>query len=198
RVEHLGGRRVEVQIFVEEGPPVLVQAIQIEGLQAVPLELAQDARDAVGAEREVGDLFDEDTYEDTADVLRRALTDNGYAHARVERSAQVDLPTNTARLHFQVSPGPLTRFGEVSIEGLGSIPEEPVRLALDLSAGEPYSEGELEAAERAVLDLGVFSSVNVEPDLPRRRWRDRGKHAETGRHEKGQQTREPLPTRVPV
>jgi hypothetical protein len=60
-----------------------------------------------------------------------------------------------------VEPGSPAVLGEVRIEGLGNLPEAPVRRALDLSAGDPYSTTELEHAQQAVLELGVFSSASV-------------------------------------
>jgi outer membrane protein assembly factor BamA len=62
-------------------------------------------------------------------------------------------------------PGQKAVLGPVRIEGLGSVPEAPVRRALDLAQGQPYSLSQIEAARRAALELGVFSSVDVEQDL---------------------------------
>ncbi|HEV8247032.1 MAG TPA: BamA/TamA family outer membrane protein, partial [Polyangiaceae bacterium] len=95
----------------------------------------------------------------------KALTDHGHAYATVRRAADVDLPRGAASAGFWVVPGRLARYGEVRIEGLAAIPEAPVRRALDLRSGDPYSTAELEDAERALLDLGVFGSVKVEPEL---------------------------------
>src|SRR5690606_21278705 len=53
----------------------------------------------------------------------------------------------------------------VTIHGLGDLPEEPVRRALDLREGDAFSTATLESAQRAALELGVFSAVDVEPDL---------------------------------
>jgi outer membrane translocation and assembly module TamA len=55
--------------------------------------------------------------------------------------------------------------GKVVIEGLGSLPGAPVRRALDLDEGAEFSQAELDSARQAVLDLGVFSSVDIIPDL---------------------------------
>jgi outer membrane protein insertion porin family/translocation and assembly module TamA len=51
------------------------------------------------------------------------------------------------------------------VSGLGGIPEDQVRRTLNLHPGESYSRSDLESAERALLDLGVFSSVSVQPQL---------------------------------
>jgi len=53
----------------------------------------------------------------------------------------------------------------VRFEGLGPFPEPPVRRAFDIQSGEPYSQAALDEAKRALLDLGVFSAVSIEPDL---------------------------------
>ncbi|MEO6419016.1 MAG: BamA/TamA family outer membrane protein, partial [Polyangiaceae bacterium] len=64
-----------------------------------------------------------------------------------------------------VIPDKPATFGKILIEGLGSLPETPVRRALDLKEGAPYSASELESAQQAALDLGVFASVAMLPQL---------------------------------
>jgi outer membrane protein insertion porin family/translocation and assembly module TamA len=54
----------------------------------------------------------------------------------------------------------------VRIEGLGSLPERQIRRTIDITAGTPYSEKELEDAQQALLDLGVLASVELTPELP--------------------------------
>ena len=62
-------------------------------------------------------------------------------------------------------PGPKAKFGAVRIEGLGELPEIPVKRALDIAPGEPYSTATIEAAQQAALNLGTFSSVEITPVL---------------------------------
>ena len=198
RVDYLAGRKVRIEIIVEEGPAVTVERVVVHGLQALPDDVSLEARVALGEKLAKGAVFDEQLFEDGADALESALANRGYAHVRVDRKARVDLPTNRATVTFSAEPGPLTRYGEVSLRGLGPIPEAPVRRALDIRPGDPFSREELEAAERALLDLGVFSSVSVRPDLPRRgRWRGRGRGRERARHDSAAPDR-PLPTVVPI
>jgi outer membrane protein assembly factor BamA len=97
--------------------------------------------------------------------MQRALTDRGYAWAKVERRADVDLPARSAQLFFTVRPGPKAVVGAIHIEGLGELPEAPVRRALDIAPNAPYSTATLDAAVRAVLNLGTFSSVEIRPTL---------------------------------
>lgn len=198
RVEYVDGRKVRIEVIVEEGPPVTVESVTVHGLEKLPSDLALEARVETAEVLGQGALFDEKAFEDAAQRLESVLANRGYAHVRVERKARVDLPRNRATAAFSVTPGPLARYGEVTVHGLGPIPEGPVRRALDIRPGEPYSREDLEAAERALLDLGVFSSVSVRAELPRqRRGRARPRDAaRPGRDAPG--PNRPLPTVVPV
>ncbi len=157
---------VRVEILVEEGPPVLTKRIDVHGLEGLPREIVDDAHDSLEDGLATGERFEEDEFKAAAERLQRVLTDNGYAYAKVQRAADVDLPNNAASVDFWVTPGRKARYGAIRIEGLGNIPEGPVRRTLDLTPGDPYSTAELEEAERALLNLGVFGSVRIEPDLP--------------------------------
>jgi outer membrane protein assembly factor BamA len=166
RVFRVRDRHVRVHVVIEEGPRTYVRAVTIRGLEGVPHDIAEDTRLAATGVLAVGDALDEDAFAAAEDALARSLADVGYAYVRVQRDAAVDLPGSHADVTYTVRPGPRARFGRVTIQGLGGIPEAPVRRALDISPGEPYSVTALEDARQALLDLGVFRSVVLEPDLP--------------------------------
>src|SRR5262249_37921330 len=129
-------------------------------------ELAKRARQRAAALLPLGAPFTEEAFETTANEIRNELGNDGYAYARITRAAEVDVPKNVAGVGYWVEPGRVARLGDIRIEGLDQIPEGPVRRALDLKPGERYSQSELASAKQALLDLGVFSSVSVEPELP--------------------------------
>ncbi len=162
RVEYEGAQHVRVQIVVEEGPPVEVGDARVEGIDELPPDVQRSVQHAVarsGVAR--GRLFDEDDFAGAEWRISRALEDHAYAFVRVDRRAEVDLPNHRANVVFTVAPDLPATFGAVTIHGLGSLPEEPMRRALDIQAGERFSASSLESAQQALLDLGVFSSVVV-------------------------------------
>ncbi len=165
RIEQ-SANHVRVTIVVEEGPEITVSDVALNGLNAIPMSVAAVARGA--AERGVrrGERFDEDAFSAADAAVERALTDQGYAFAKVTRRAQVDLVTRKANVVFDVQPDRPSKFGPVRIEGLGALPDGPVRRALDISEGETFSSAELDRAQQAILDLGVFTSVQIVPELP--------------------------------
>lgn len=156
---------VRVVIDIDEGQPVLVSTVKLVGDEALPDDVRAIASRTATRAMKLARPFDEDLYVKAEATLRRALTDRGYAYAKVTRTADVDVARRTADVTFTLDPGPRCQLGEITIEGLGNLPEEPVRRALDLAPGDPYSTSDLDDAKTSVLDLGVFANVSLRPDL---------------------------------
>ncbi|HET9954307.1 MAG TPA: BamA/TamA family outer membrane protein [Polyangiaceae bacterium] len=159
------GRGARVLIEVEEGPATVVQRVDVHGLDELPEPVRRRANAAVSSELPLGAPLKEESFENAAKALKDQIEDEGYAYVDLKRSAEVDLPRNRASIGFWIKPGPKAEFGNVRIEGLGPLPEPPVRRALDLQPGQPYSRFDLDEAKRALLDLNVFSTVSIEPEL---------------------------------
>jgi len=174
RVFFVSSNKVRVDIRIEEGEPMLPGRVDIHGLEGFPEQKAKQITRRVkrqicgkqGCTAQQGDRpFEEDRFVKAAELLQHAVGDEGYAYATVQRAADVDLPKNRVAVGYFVTLGPKAKYGKVTIVGLGKVPEEPVRRALDLKEGDPYSRAELDLAERALLDLNVFSSVVIAPEL---------------------------------
>jgi len=159
------GKHVRVRIHVEEGPPTLVRRLEVRGLAGLPRAQAREIEKEILPVLKLGDRFDEARFAELEDKLKRALTARGYAFAKVTRSAEVDLPRNYASLAYDVDVGPSASVGAVTFEGLGELPERPLRAAFGVKAGDAFSSAELESGQQALLDIGIFSTVRVEPVL---------------------------------
>ena len=159
------GTKVRVEIVVEEGEPVLLRRVDLHGIEQLPADVQAEARSSVTAELPLNAAFDEEKLERAAKALARTLGDHGYAQASVRKSADVNLPQNVAAVGFWVAAGQPSEFGDVKLEGLADLPEDQVRRALNLEPGAPYSQSDLDEAKRALLDLGVFGSVEIEPQV---------------------------------
>jgi outer membrane protein insertion porin family/translocation and assembly module TamA len=168
RVTLSGSRKVSVEILVEEGPPTRVGRIDVHGTEGLDPGLVEDAESDVMSALGVGDIFEEENFDIASADLQRLFADSGHAYVRVKRAADVDVTRNLVSLGYWVEAGPIVRLGAIDIKGLDGIPEDQIRRTLRLEPGDLYSISELESAERALLDLGVFSAVSVKPDLEQR------------------------------
>lgn len=166
RVETPKPGHVEVTILLQEGAPVKTSSVTVKGIDQLPRQAARGARAAARGLAK-GQPFDEEVYEQVEAKIVKALANKGYAFAKVARSAKVDLVAHTADVTYDVTPGPPAVLGPIIIEGLGELPEPPVRRALALHEGMPYSAEEIDEARTSVLDLGVFANVDIQPVLDR-------------------------------
>jgi outer membrane protein insertion porin family/translocation and assembly module TamA len=154
---------VRVEIEVALGAPVLITRIELGGVDALPADLAGEARRAI--ELKVGDRLDEALFHGAARDIEHALMDEGYAFAKVSERAEVSVVNKTARLEYRLTPGRPAVIGAISIQGLDELDETAVRGRLGLEKGARFSRRELEAARRRLFGLGIFSAVDIKPNL---------------------------------
>jgi outer membrane protein insertion porin family/translocation and assembly module TamA len=159
------GSKVRVEIVVEEGRATLLRRIDVHGIEQLPPALRAEALAAVTSVLPLDAPLEEEKLDEASKSLARLLGDNGYAQAQVRKHAQVTLPQYSASAGFWVEAGQPSEIGEVKLQGLGDLPEDRVRGALSLDPGMPYSQAELDESKHQLLDLGVFSSVEIEPQV---------------------------------
>jgi outer membrane protein assembly factor BamA len=167
RVEYVSANHVRVRVAVDEGPPVLVKEIRVEGASDLPPSMQRTLARAVQLSGlRVGARFEEDDFGGGEWHLLHALEDHAYAYAKVEKKAFVDLPNHAVTVTYTLTPDKPATIGKITFKGLDALPEAPVLRALDLHEGEPYSAADVDAAQQAVLNLGVFSAVNITAERP--------------------------------
>lgn len=165
RVLQLDGRHVRIEIRVVPGVPVTVRRVDMPGLAYLPAAVTKEVLRARSLK--VGDVFDEANFDEMKAAILEAQQDRGFPFAKVDAKAHIDLVEHRADVNVALDPGPAATYGTVTIEGLKAIPEGPVRDTLRIREGRPYSRIDLAAAQRALLNLGVFSNVEIHEDTTR-------------------------------
>ena len=174
RVDQVKPDHVRVEVVVDEGQATVNRGIRIAGIDPLPSEIAKAAEAAAHTALKPGERFDEQAFKETEAAVKTALTDRGYAWAKVDSQAELDIGAHTADYDFSVAPGPRATFGTITFSGLDpdgngprkqEITEGPLRRAIDITEGSVYSTAEINSATQALLDLGIFSSVEIVPTL---------------------------------
>jgi outer membrane protein insertion porin family/translocation and assembly module TamA len=174
RVADISPGHVRVDIVVQEGPAVLNRALRINGLAELPAPIADDVQDAAKKALPVGTRFDEDAYKGAQASVLSVLTDRGYAYATQKWDATIDLGAHVVDYVCTLTPGPLAKFGAITITGLDpdgdgprpqEISEAPLRRAINITPGDDYSTAAITEATQALLDLEVFTAVTITPQL---------------------------------
>jgi translocation and assembly module TamA len=176
RVDEPGAATPLLRVVVEPGPRTRVAAVDIGATGA--LKTAVDVGDAAATTRlaalrdgwklGVGDAFRQSDWSGAKSSALAGLRANGYVSADWSRThAQVDAPTNSARLEVEVDSGPLYRLGPLRISGLNRYKEDTIRNVAQFGGGEPYSESRLLDFQERLQKIGLFegAAVAIDPDI---------------------------------
>jgi Omp85 superfamily domain/Surface antigen variable number repeat len=174
--------RVALHLRVEEGAPVLIQQVSLQGTRGLDAALAADLSSA-SKELTPGARFDESTFDTVKDKLLRTLRDAGYAEAELDARVDLDPVARSAMVAFELRPGALMEVGAVCIEGHGSLPAQLILQAADLRPGRPFSESDIEDARTRIYQLRVLSEVeitagSIDPKTGTQRFTDSGRSGE--------------------
>jgi outer membrane protein insertion porin family len=151
----LVGARIEVR----EGAPVLISEIDVEVAGSESDRKPPPLPKELPVKR--GEIFREAEYQQAEQVLRASFLENGYAHVKTERGAEVDLDEHRVRIRYKVQPGPITAFGQTAIKGTDTVDPELVSRELVYQAGETYSQAKVIESRDKILALDLFGAVRV-------------------------------------
>jgi outer membrane protein assembly factor BamA len=175
RVFQIAKDHVRIEVVVDEGKPCVNRNVTLVGTETLPKAVATAVATAARDWLKRGSRFEEDKFKQSEGAVKKALTDRGYAFATVDSQAEADVGEHVVDFGFQIVPGPLAVFGPVSIVGLDQngkgprkqeLPEGPLRTAIDIKQGSPYSTAAIDSATQALLDLEVFSAAEIVPGVP--------------------------------
>jgi translocation and assembly module TamA len=159
---------VALRVQVREGPATRISQIELQGLEALPPEFQQVARDQL--ELKVGDLFEELAWEKVKGAMQGELRERGFAEATVAGEAFVDLNANAVKLLLKVKPGIRYRFGKIYVSTNPRPKVRPAQIIEQaqgaIKEGHWYSESALAEAQNRVFQMGVFGAVKVNRGAP--------------------------------
>jgi outer membrane protein assembly complex protein YaeT len=152
---------ITAQIEVREGPAVLISDIDVEVVTTAADKKPPPFPKELPVKR--GEIFREVEYQQAEQLLRGVFLENGHAHVKTERKAEVDLDQRRVRILYTVRPGPITVFGTTEVKGTETVDPSIVRRELVYQAGETYAQSKVVESREKMLALDLFGSVRVEP-----------------------------------
>lgn len=165
-VDRLEGGRAVVAIPVFEGPRTTLHGVQLTGNEALG---ARAILTAAGLERD--QHFSYLALEQAKERIIALYRAEGYFYASVEQEVLFSEDRTRAEVRLRVIERFLVRVGEVLIEGAVRTSESLITRLAAVREGELLTPRAMRRTQDRLLDLGVFSSVNVSPadaDLPAR------------------------------
>lgn len=152
--------RVDVTFDVVEGPPVIVESIEVVGLEGI--------RDSAAVVSELllqeGQPFSEVALADSRERMERTLRNRGYADAAIlPHFLMPEDDRLRARVTLRVELGARSRFGNIEVEGTAEVDDRDVIRLLTFESGDVYSEEELARSQRTLYSMALFDYVSIEP-----------------------------------
>lgn len=112
-----------------------------------------------------GDAFNVDAVHETEGMVLNRLHDMSFGFATIETTVDAHPEKRSVDIKVEVNTGPSCRFGAIEIVGDHNIPEQFIRSEVTIKQGSAFRAAALAETQRRLFALGVFSMVNVVPDL---------------------------------
>jgi outer membrane translocation and assembly module TamA len=154
---------VSLLIVVDEGEPTRVASVDVRGLTGLSPELVARLRAAVPLA--AGAVVDEEAYERGKRELVAELRKAGHAAAQAEGKVTVNTRVRSARVTYEVEPGPVYRIGRIKVSGASGHSARVIEAAADLRNGDRYDPEAVAEAQSEIYAMGAFSAAQLHETL---------------------------------
>ena len=160
-VVRVEGEGTTILFRIVEGPPVLVDSIEVVGLEEL-----SDPSILERLPLEAGRPLSSIALEATRDTVLRRLRNRGFAHADVLLSHFIpkDSPYR-AEVSFDVFTGPRAFIGPMTVLGNKTVDDAVIRRMIPFREGALYRESEIFDAQRNLYSLQILRHAEIQPDL---------------------------------
>jgi translocation and assembly module TamA len=150
---------IQVVLEAEPGRQYRFESVELPGLEAAgePTAILRQAFSVQPGEPVIAqDVIDAGT------ALQLALGEEGFASAEIgEQQVEIDHQSFTASLVLPVQPGPVARFGEISVSGQPPFSPRHIETIARFEPGDPFKRSEVNDLRRALIATGLIASADV-------------------------------------
>jgi translocation and assembly module TamA len=150
-----------VTVTAEPGPLYHVASVKVLGPWGQPLALPPGAP-PIGLKP--GDPALTAPVVAVEAALVAAFADTGHPFAKaLDRNVVIDSGTHTMTVTYRLDPGPVRRFGPVTVDGLERLDPRYVEGRVRWRRGAEYDARKVAETRQALLESGLFSTVEITP-----------------------------------
>jgi outer membrane protein assembly complex protein YaeT len=157
------GTAADLTVTIDEGEPVTVEAVRVEGFDELPAEAQAVFEDLP---LQPGQPRDFDVVGASRQRILDGLRDRGYAYASVDAAERPGSGPSQVVVIFEGRAGPPARFGRITIEGLDRLDEQIVRRELTFDTGDAYDASRVTQSQRRLGRLQLLQFVNIDARPP--------------------------------
>jgi outer membrane protein insertion porin family len=156
QVDSLNQGRLRVNIF--EGVQTKVKAFTVKG----GLENLSSKQDKELSSLKPGEPLNLSQLGVLSFNLKTIYANNGYPYCSIKTEIEISQDSTQAQINFEIEPGKMVRFGDISVEGLSRTHEKVARRELTIKSGEIYSREKILDSEQRAYSTGLFTYVSLD------------------------------------
>ena len=154
---------VDVTVNIEEGQPVVVEAIEFQGFDVLPPDHFNDLKGRIALKEKAA--VDRALAQASREAALDELKDHGYPYATVRLTERQGSNDHARILTFATTPGTQARYGEITVQGNTSVSDEVVKRQLTFRPNWRFRLSQLQESQRRLYDLETFQFANIEPEV---------------------------------
>ena len=153
---------VSLTVNIDEGEPVRVERLGIEGFEGVPEAHRRALESTVPLK--TGQPLDRALMQASRETALDELRDHGYPYATVRLRDEPGSSERQRVVLLVAEPGPLTNFGPIEINrtGKASVSDSVIRRQLTYRPGHMFRQSDLQQSQRRLYAAELFEFANVE------------------------------------
>lgn len=160
-VTNVEGDSINLHFFIHEGEKVAVGSVKFSGVT-----LDEDTLRSVMSLRE-GGIYNPELLYAEGEILREFYYALGYLNVDV-KEPESRIEDHQAHIAIKINEGIRTLIQSIEINGAKFIPEEDIRKAITIRAGEPYNEVDISDARYRIVEMYIeHGFVNAKVDIKR-------------------------------
>jgi outer membrane protein insertion porin family len=146
-----------VTYTIDEGEPYTFGAVNIES--TVPNVQPTNYQSSLRTKE--GDTYDAQQIDKTTEDMTLAVSQQGYAFARVRPQPQPDPVTHKIALNYVIEEGPRVYIERINVIGNTRTKDYVIRREFKLAEGDAYNPLMVDQAKKRLKNLGLFKNVEV-------------------------------------
>ena len=153
-------KSVRLKVVIDEGEPIRVEQIVMNGLDALPPEHRGELDKRFPLK--VGAPLDRALMQSSREAIVDELKDHGYPSpdvTYVESNGTTDLQKV---ITYTAKPGSVAYVGNIQIQGTSSVARRIVARQLTFRPGQLFQQSKLRESQRRLYSMELFNFVNIE------------------------------------
>lgn len=152
---------VDVTVNVEEGEPILVEAVEFQGFEVLPPGELDELKGRIALKTNAP--LDRALAQASREAALDEIKDHGYPYGTVRLTERPGSSERARIITVSATPGTLARYGEIDVQGNTSVSDAVVTRQLTFRPNRRFRLSQLQESQRRLYSLETFQFANVEP-----------------------------------